>query len=47
MIFQKNSLKNFPKGVDIGKGEITRPAELKIVASNVAEVTLKEGKYQK
>lgn len=38
-------IEEFAKGVDIGKGEITRPAELKIVASNVAEVTLKEGKY--
>lgn len=38
-------IEEFAKGVDIGKGEITRPAELKIVAPNVAEVTLKEGKY--
>lgn len=35
----------FAKGVSIGRDEVTRPALLEIIDTNVAKVTLKEGKY--
>lgn len=38
-------IEEFAKGVSIGRDEVTRPATLEIIESNVAKVSLREGKY--
>lgn len=41
----EDTIKRFAEGVDIGEKAVTLPAELKLLAEDKAELTIREGKY--